>query len=65
MNINEHAFGGINTYGGSEKPPSTGLAPESQKLVLTVNLQAVVSAKNICWRLFPKLLSEKLKLLRM
>ena len=50
MNVNEHTSGDIDTHGGGERPPSTGLTPdvlpEVQKPVLTENSQTGVSTRN-------------------
>lgn len=51
MNVIEHASGDINTPGGGERPPSTGLTPdvlpEVQKPVLAENSQTGVSTRNV------------------
>ena len=50
MNVNEHASGDINTRGGGEKPPCTGLTPDVlpkvRKPVLAENSHTGVSTKN-------------------
>lgn len=50
MNVNEHTSGDIDTHGGGERPPSTGLTPdvlpEVQKPVLAENSQTGVSTRN-------------------
>lgn len=50
MNVTEHAFGDINTYGDGKRPPCIGFTldafPEVQKQVLSENLQIGVSTKN-------------------
>lgn len=50
MNVNDHAFGDINTHGGGEKPPCTGFIPdalpEAQRPVLAESSQTGVSTKN-------------------
>lgn len=50
MNVIEHTSGDINTHGGGERPPSTGLTPdvlpEVQKPVLAENSQTGVSTRN-------------------
>lgn len=50
MNVNEHTSGDIDTLGGGEIPPSTGLAPDAlpevQKPVLAENSQTGVSTRN-------------------
>lgn len=50
MNVNEHASGDINTHGGGERPPCTGLIPDAlpevQKPVLAENSQTGVSTRN-------------------
>ena len=42
MNVTEHAFGGINTYGDGKRPPCIGFTPDAfpevQKQVLSENL---------------------------
>lgn len=58
MNVNEHAFGDINAYGGDESPPCIGLTtdalPEVQKPVLAENQQIGVSTKNALLRTITK-----------
>ena len=50
MNVNEHTSGDIDTHGGGERPPSTGLTPDAlpevQKPVLAENSQTGVSTRN-------------------
>lgn len=50
MNVNEHTSGDIDTHGGGERPPRTGLTPdvlpEVQKPVLAENSQTGVSTRN-------------------
>lgn len=50
MNVNEHTSGDIDTHGGGERPPCTGLTPdvlpEVQKPVLAENSQTGVSTRN-------------------
>lgn len=50
MNVNEHTSGDIDTHGGGERPPCTGLTPdvlpEVQKPVLEENSQIGVSTRN-------------------
>lgn len=50
MNVNEHTSGDINTRGGGERPPCTGLTtdalPEVQKPFLAENSQTGVSTRN-------------------
>lgn len=50
MNVIEHTSGDINTHGGGERPPCTGLTPDAlpevQKPVLAENSQTGVSTKN-------------------
>lgn len=47
MNVKKHASGDINTHGGGEIPPCTGLTPDAlpevQKPVLAENSQTGVS----------------------
>ncbi len=51
MNVIEHASGDIDTHGGGERPPCTGLTPdvlpEVQKPVLAENSQTGVSTRNV------------------
>lgn len=51
MNVNEHTSGDIDTHGGGERPPYTGLTPdvlpEVQKPVLAENSQTGVSTRNV------------------
>lgn len=58
MNVNEHAFGDINAYGGDESPPCIGLTsdalPEVQKPSLAENQQIGVSTKNALSRTITK-----------
>lgn len=65
MNVNEHAFGDMNTHGGGERPPCTGLAPdvlpEVQKSVLAENLQIGVSTRNALSETYPKAINIKPK----
>lgn len=50
MNVNTHTSGDINTPGGGERPPCTGLTPDAlpevQKPVLAENSQTGVSTRN-------------------
>lgn len=50
MNVNEHTSGDINTRGGGESPPCTGLTPDAlpevQKPFLAENSQTGVSTRN-------------------
>lgn len=50
MNVKKHASGDINTHGGGEIPPCTGLTPDAlpevQKPVLAENSQTGVSTRN-------------------
>lgn len=50
MSVNEHTSGDIDTHGGGERPPSTGLTPDAlpevQKPVLAENSQTGVSTRN-------------------
>lgn len=50
MNVNEHTSGDMNTHGGGERPPRTGLTPDAlpevQKSILTENSQTGVSTRN-------------------
>ncbi|MCD8236341.1 MAG: UpxY family transcription antiterminator [Prevotellaceae bacterium] len=50
MNVNEHTSGDIDTHGGGERPPCTGLTPDAlpevQKPVLAENSQTGVSTRN-------------------
>lgn len=50
MNVNEHTSGDIDTHGGGERPPCTGLTPdvlpEVQTPVLAENSQTGVSTRN-------------------
>jgi len=50
MNVNEHTSGDIDTHGGGERPPCTGLIPDVlpkvQKPVLAENSQTGVSTRN-------------------
>ena len=50
MNVKKHASGDINTHGGGEIPPCTGLTPDAlpevQKSVLAENSQTGVSTRN-------------------
>ncbi len=50
MDVKKHASGDINTHGGGETPPCTGLThdalPEVQKSVLAENSQTGVSTRN-------------------
>lgn len=51
MNVNEHTSGDIDTHGGGERPPCTGLTPDAlpevQKPVLAENSQTGVSTRNV------------------
>ena len=50
MDVKKHASGDINTHGGGEPPPCTGLTPDAlpevQKSVLAENSQTGVSTRN-------------------
>lgn len=50
MDVKKHASGDINTHGGGETPPCTGLTPDAllevQKSVLAENTQTGVSTRN-------------------
>lgn len=50
MNVKKHASGDINTHGGGEIPPCTGLTPDAlpevQKPVLAENSQTGVSIRS-------------------
>ena len=50
MNVNEHTSGDIDTHGGGERPPCTGITPDAlpevQKPVLAENSQTGVSTRN-------------------
>ena len=50
MNVVEHTLGDIDTHGGGERPPCTGLAPDAlpevQEPVLAENSQTGVSTRN-------------------
>lgn len=58
MNVNEHAFGDINTHGGSESPPCIGFTPDAlpevQKPVLAEKSHRGVSTKNALSRTITK-----------
>lgn len=62
MNVNEHAFGDINTHGGGESPPCIGFTtdalPEVQKPVLAEKLNRGVSTRNTLSRTVPKMPKE-------
>lgn len=51
MNVIEYTSGDINTHGGGERPPCTGLIPDAlpevQKSVLTENSHTGVSTRNV------------------
>lgn len=65
MNVNEHTSGDINTHGGGERPPCTGLTPdvlpEVQKPVLAENSQTGVSTENALIGTTPKTVKRKPK----
>ena len=65
MNVNEHTSGDIDTHGGGERPPSTGLTPdvlpEVQKPVLAENSQTGVSTRNALSGTPPKTIKRKPK----
>ena len=65
MNVKEHTFGDVDTHGGGERPPGTGLAPdvlpEVQKPVLAENSQTGVSTKNVLSDSTPKTIKRKPK----
>lgn len=65
MNVNAHTFGDIDTYGGGERPPSTGLTPdvlpEVQKPVLAENSQTGVSTRNVLSDSTPETIKRKPK----
>mgnify|MGYP001085120519 CR=1 FL=1 len=58
MNVNEHAFGDINTHGGGESPPCIGFTPDAlpevQKPVLAEKSHRGVSTKNALSRTITK-----------
>ena len=65
MNVNEHTSGDIDTHGGGERPPCTGLTPdvlpEVQKPVLAENSQTGVSTRNALSGTPPKTIKRKPK----
>lgn len=65
MNVNEHTSGDIDTQGGGERPPCTGLTPdvlpEVQKPVLAENSQTGVSTRNALSGTPPKTIKRKPK----
>jgi len=65
MNVNEHTFGDINTHGGGERSPCTGLAPdvlpEVHKPILAENSQTGVSTRNALSGTIPKTIKRKPK----
>lgn len=65
MNVNEHTSGDIDTHGGGERPPCTGLTPdvlpEVQKPVLAENSQTGVSTRNALSGTPPKTIKRKSK----
>lgn len=64
MNVNEHVFGDIDTYGGGEIPPRTGFIPdalpEAQKSVLAESLQTGVSTQNALHGTISKVMKKQL-----
>ena len=50
MSVTERALGDVNTHGGGEIPPSTGLTPDAlpevQKPILAENSHTGVSTRN-------------------
>ncbi|NPD91211.1 UpxY family transcription antiterminator [Xylanibacter muris] len=65
MNVNGHVSGDIDTHGGGERPPCTGLTPdvlpEVQKPVLAENSQTGVSTRNALSGTALKTIKRKLK----
>ncbi|KAB4456831.1 UpxY family transcription antiterminator [Bacteroides thetaiotaomicron] len=65
MNVNEHTSGDIDTHGGGERPPCTGLTPDAlpevQKPVLAENSQTGVSTRNALSGTPPKAIKRKPK----
>ncbi len=65
MNVNEHTSGDIDTHGGGERPPCTGLTPDVlpkvQKPVLAENSQTGVSTRNALSGTPPKTIKRKPK----
>lgn len=65
MNVNEHTSGDIDTHGGGERLPCTGLTPdvlpEVQKPVLAENSQTGVSTRNALSGTPPKTIKRKPK----
>lgn len=65
MNVNTHTSGDVDTHGGGERPPCTGLTPDAlpevQKPVLAENSQTGVSTRNVP---LPKELKEARRALR-
>lgn len=65
MNVNEHAFGDINTHRGGERPYRTGFTPDAlpkvQKPVLVENSQTGVSTRNALSETTSKTINRKSK----
>lgn len=64
MNVNEHVFGDIYTYGDGEMPSCTGFIPdafpEAQKPILAESIHTGVSTQKGLYRTIPKVTKKQL-----